>query len=993
MPRLAVLFCAAMFAAGAHANPVAEVEAAIRDFFTAYAGGDVASASRLWDGELPKKTALTMRVRCMRLDGLRQLPRHVGQDTALVDVEAAITSWSALETPRERQENELRTVCLRRDADGWKIAGWDRPEDVFLSRFDALDRVAQAHALRSAPRTPAMAVGLVDRAILEINRQDAVAARPLIDLAAEIAAETGDPRAIAAALEGESVYLRMPRHQNVEASARVASEGLSFATASGDADAVARVLLRLGRASHVHDATTRALFRRVLGLADRLIDVSIAARAATQLAEDANRAMRYRDEMEYSRLALLYARSSGDPVAALSAQMNLAGAYRSQGDHELSAFHSGKALVLARGLGFPNAEAAMLAQLARDAEHFGHAEEAGALRDEALALHQDRSCAHQLAASLLFERVDFLRKRGDLEGAVRDLVHAFREVEAAASAGDDEYDRGILFFAEILLQQGKAEEALAIARRQEGVVHADLVTSAALMRLGRSAEARDFLEAFVDRIESRRTNIFGTERQHAFFLELHADVYIALANVLIATGETEKAFGVIQKLKARVLREVLAEGGASGTADEPDADERRLTRAVTQLNAALVEAREPERMAALRDELARVRIELQDAISQSRVSAPRLISQGDASAPIDLRNVLERAVVIDYAVSAESTTIFALRRGPDGDARMTAHVLPVGRAGIATKVRELRTALEQRNLQYGALSRSLYELLLAPIEPEIAGAPLLCIVPNSALWQLPFHALRDPRGKYLAEKMPLIYAPSVAVLAEMMSRAAPNAGRPSTLLAFANPNIRAATVARVRAFHERAELGAIPEAENEVRSLGRLYGPDRSRIYIGDDARETVLKREAGSSDILHVASHGLIDDGAPMFSALVLSKTPGEDGDDGLLEAREISGLKPGTRITILSACDTGKGRISEGEGVIGLSRAFLANGCPTAVVSQWKAVSATTATLMVDFHRNLLRGDDAAAALQKAQLALMRDERYSHPFYWAPFVVIGAP
>lgn len=128
------------------------------------------------------------------------------------------------------------------------------------------------------------------------------------------------------------------------------------------------------------------------------------------------------------------------------------------------------------------------------------------------------------------------------------------------------------------------------------------------------------------------------------------------------------------------------------------------------------------------------------------------------------------------------------------------------------------------------------------------------------------------------------------------------------------------------------------------------------------------------------------------MFSSLLLTASARDANDDGVLEAREIAALRLDADLAVLSACETGKGDLHSG-GVIGLSWAFLAAGCPTTVVSQWKAQSAATAKLMIEFHRQLSRGASKPVALQRAQLVLRNDPRYRHPFYWAPFVVIGAP
>jgi CHAT domain-containing protein len=159
---------------------------------------------------------------------------------------------------------------------------------------------------------------------------------------------------------------------------------------------------------------------------------------------------------------------------------------------------------------------------------------------------------------------------------------------------------------------------------------------------------------------------------------------------------------------------------------------------------------------------------------------------------------------------------------------------------------------------------------------------------------------------------------------------------------------------------------------------------------IGAAAKESVLKRDAGSFDVIHLATHGILDERAPLFSALVLAASP-EDGEDGLLEAREIADLTLRARLVVLSACDTGRGRFRDGEGVIGMAWALLAAGARTTVVSDWKADSRATADLMIAFHRHVLEGRNVSSALRMAKVDLRKEAHYAHPYYWAPFVVIG--
>jgi CHAT domain-containing protein len=188
----------------------------------------------------------------------------------------------------------------------------------------------------------------------------------------------------------------------------------------------------------------------------------------------------------------------------------------------------------------------------------------------------------------------------------------------------------------------------------------------------------------------------------------------------------------------------------------------------------------------------------------------------------------------------------------------------------------------------------------------------------------------------------------------------------------------------------------LPEAEQEVRTLRRLYGESRSRVYIGAQAREERVKTEAGRARILHFATHGTLNNASPMYSHLALAQ--GGAKEDGLLEAWELMQLDLKADLAVLSACETARGRIGAGEGMIGLSWAMFIAGVPTIVVSQWKVEAAATRDLMVNFHRGLISQPEGgkartlkSEALRQSALKLLKEPETRHPFYWAGFVLVG--
>jgi len=208
---------------------------------------------------------------------------------------------------------------------------------------------------------------------------------------------------------------------------------------------------------------------------------------------------------------------------------------------------------------------------------------------------------------------------------------------------------------------------------------------------------------------------------------------------------------------------------------------------------------------------------------------------------------------------------------------------------------------------------------------------------------------------------------------------------PLTLLAMGNPA------------SSDASAPALPNSEHEVLQIRELYDAARSRVYVGTAATEKRFDDEAPRARFLHLAAHGVFDDRSPMHSYLLLS--PGKEHEaGGLIEASDLMNAKLPEELTVLSACQTARGRYGAGEGVIGLTWAIFVAGCPASVVSQWDVDSASTTELMIAFHRTLSAAVrkhspiHAAASLREAELQLLHGDAYRHPFYWAGFAVIGA-
>jgi CHAT domain-containing protein len=184
--------------------------------------------------------------------------------------------------------------------------------------------------------------------------------------------------------------------------------------------------------------------------------------------------------------------------------------------------------------------------------------------------------------------------------------------------------------------------------------------------------------------------------------------------------------------------------------------------------------------------------------------------------------------------------------------------------------------------------------------------------------------------------------------------------------------------------------GTRSEAE-EIAKLARSSGTEAD-VWLDFDADEAKLnERKLDGYRILHFATHGLLDAERPQFTGLALSLV-GQRERDGFLRVDEVFNLRLGSPFVMLSACETGLGKERRGEGVIGLTRAFMYAGAPTVGVSLWSVGDKSTSELMPEFYRRLLAGQgSAASAMRASQLSMIAGKRYSAPFYWAPFVLVG--
>jgi CHAT domain-containing protein len=195
-------------------------------------------------------------------------------------------------------------------------------------------------------------------------------------------------------------------------------------------------------------------------------------------------------------------------------------------------------------------------------------------------------------------------------------------------------------------------------------------------------------------------------------------------------------------------------------------------------------------------------------------------------------------------------------------------------------------------------------------------------------------------------------------------------------------------------FPAKDNLNELPGTETEVNQIKALLTTKQipCEVLINHSANETSVKSETLKNyDLIHFATHGIVDEENPDLSRIFLQND--SEAEDGNLFSGEIYNLHLNANLVTLSACQTGLGKISKGEGVIGLSRALVYAGAKNLVVSFWSVADESTSQLMTSFYQQLITTNSKpfTEALRDAKLEMIEHEKYASPFYWAPFVLIG--
>lgn len=500
---------------------------------------------------------------------------------------------------------------------------------------------------------------------------------------------------------------------------------------------------------------------------------------------------------------------------------------------------------------------------------------------------------------------------------------------------------------------------------------------------GNNEEAQVLLEAAIDEIERLRGTVTHESMRASFLLD-KIGAYEELLRLHLS-GEAEsnarQAFAVAERAKSRALIDLL-----TGVAKEPahptdNALQERIQNLQADLNTTynqLLGTGQSELVAPLPDLRGRA-VELEEEISQLRLRAIPATSDpfATSTASDTWEDMPTDVALLAYHIIGDEIIAFVGARDSMrvvrncGSVTMATQLLQQldvqwDRLGVGQEFAKQHMALLERLTRQ--VLASLYGELVAPLRPLLdaaAGANTvdddgprkIAIVPHGLLHQVPFHALFDGE-RYLIERFEISYAPSAKVFS-LCQRQASRGMDKALALSVADP--------------------LIPAVADEARAVARHL--PSAEVLTDRQATLSALREKAPDCGVLHLACHGMFRADNPMFSALKLH--------DGWLAAADVIELDLGGALVTLSACESARNQVLAGDELVGLVRGFLGAGAATLVATLWLVQDDTTSWLMEKWYAQLRTGVERAAALRNAQLALK--EKLPHPYYWAPFVLIG--
>jgi CHAT domain-containing protein/Tfp pilus assembly protein PilF len=518
----------------------------------------------------------------------------------------------------------------------------------------------------------------------------------------------------------------------------------------------------------------------------------------------------------------------------------------------------------------------------------------------------------------------------------------------------------------------------------------------------------------IDEIEKVRVRASSDEGKSGFFAN-HLRIYEDMIRLLYKLDQKYpgknycvQAFEYSERAKARMFLDTFTEfqsGIRKGLSKQQLRREKAMVQKISKLQSDLWDASEkdqPQKQKKLRE----AEGEMDQFILDLKLQNPQY-AQLKYPEPLGVAQIQkqldEKSVLIEFFLGEEESFVFAV----------TSDSKQIGKLGGTKKLEEsVRKFMEQirmpqktalgsdfkrLQLEYRSQAQDLFQLLIVPVEQHLKDKADLILILDGILHYVPFETLID-NDRLLIERFRVTYAPSVTLLASLQKELKQR--NTKGLIAFADP-VLSSDPSKISAEQQGSRLQNLIRlrySKEEVEGIASLYPKDSQQIYLAHDATEEKFRSENISQyEVVHFATHALIDEEVPRRSGIVLtSEAKGQS--DGVLQMHEIWNLNLNTKLVVLSACETGLGKLVRGEGMVSLMRAFFYAGTKSIVVSLWNVDDNSTADLMKAFYTHMKNGMSSAESLRQAKLEMIQGAKegsnyaaYQQAYYWGPFILIG--
>lgn len=746
-------------------------------------------------------------------------------------------------------------------------------------------------------------------------------------------------------------------------------QSLTFARARGDAYGEGSILVQLGRLliEIGQQPEGEAYLQSAVNQLRSFNQPSLIAPSLAGICQSQSTQGKYTQALSNCEEALTIARSLNDQQGQAILLSLLTFIYQKIGQAEWAVSAGQESLDLARRLNASAIEAITLSHLALAQRQLERLDEALATAEQGLAVAQNLPDGPERARVISYG----LSSLGAILNSLQRpeaAITAYEQALSMARASEDRGLEGSLLnnLASAYYQQQKVDRAKQLSttalklQEQNG----DWVGAASSLNnlgyidlaLQDPRMAVTFFRRSLELLERMQANLGQDDSQRIALFETQQKTYTGLQRALIAQGQIDRALAAADRGRARSLLDLLRSQTNQPVASAETAELRReqMQAIARRQNATVV------LYSVLKTDLYIWVVPPQGEIRLAHVD-------------LQTRNVeLDRAVIeARSSATIDTSWLTGNAANRSGLNRLTTELRSNLTDDEPSRSTDATSSDPSPSLQDGL--RQAHDLLIAPITPWLPSNPdaRLIIVPHRELGLIPFGALVDNNGRSLIDRYTLAITPSLSVLdqaANQRDRLPPDGdklivGNPAPM-----PNA----------------LRTLPGAEIEARDLGQQL---QVTPLLGQQANETAVKARLPQASLLHFATHGIMQPSDRPEESPWLALAA-DQSNDGKLTADEVASQALQAQLAVLSACDTGRGKVT-GEGTIGLARAFLRAGVPTVVATLWKVPDRPTALLMGEFYRQLAAGRDRATALRNAQQTVRAE--FPSPRNWAAFVIMG--